>query len=80
MVSQGYSRELSHEGGTQNLLQMSASLFKTGQNLTFLEAGGVKTASCPTCQPGHQPVALGRPTPMEGHAEPFGEDLFGALL
>lgn len=23
--------------------------------LTFLETGGVKAASCPTCQPGHQP-------------------------
>jgi len=61
--------------------KMRASLSNTGQNLlTFLEAGGVNTASCPTHQPGHQPVALGRPTPAEGHTEPLGKDLFGALL
>lgn len=46
---------------------MRTSFSKTGPNLlTFLEAGGVKTASCPTCQPGHQPSELGRPTPVRG--------------
>lgn len=58
-----------------------SKLSKSGQNLlSFLEAGRRKTASCSPCQPGHQPIALGRPMPMEGHTQPFGDNLFGALL
>lgn len=65
-----------HDGGTQNL-QTKISFSKTGPNLlTLLEAGGVKTASCPTCQPGPQPLALGRPTPVRDNTE----GLFRVLL